>query len=94
LFLTNKAWELLKHGRLNYSANQPGFCTTVMLLGKHPEVHYTLQYLHYLMALDYLLSGNKKEANFHSFQTSVVKQKNAELELVGLHPSFQIYGIY
>ena len=46
------------------------------------------------MALDYLLSGNKKEANFHSFQTSVVKQKNDEFELVGLYPSFQIYGIY
>jgi len=46
------------------------------------------------MALDYLLSGNKKETNFHSFQTSVVKQKNDEFELVGLHPSFQIYGIY
>lgn len=43
------------------------------------------------MALDYLLSGNKKEANFHNFQQT---QKNAEIELVGLHPSFQICGIY
>lgn len=65
-----------------------------MLLGKDPEVQYTLQYLHDLIASDYLLSGNKKEANFHSFQMSVVKQKNDELEPVGLHSSFQIYGIY
>jgi hypothetical protein len=44
--------------------------------------------------LDYLLSGNKKETNFHNVQTSLVKQKDLERELVGLQYSFRICGIY
>lgn len=53
-----------------------------------------ITYLHQLVSWDYLLSGNKREANFHNVQMSVVKQKDAEPELVGLDPSFQICGIY